>query len=285
MSEVITEALLEMHFHRALVERFTQQYGARFLKLLKPSPKQEAWVGFDQGWVRTSVTTSQLFSDLRDAIQNQANTANNFYFGFFLQFKLVEKMVRSSRLKPVHYATPYFRSELSLYPNPTTGISQHETLLRLNAVAGASVSYACGMLFDIADIWEAPNVSRLRCVDISTAPAGWATNQRHFLAFQIETDPSPFWCSEPVMGKSMSFDEWAFGHDHISPKKMTGNEIHNLIMTTLDEIRRMNKKRIEAMEADYRREKKDSLTKLLPSSFTIVKFELRQPKRNAPDRR
>ncbi len=272
MSEIITEALLEMHFHRAIVERFSQQYGARVLKLLKPSPKQEAWVGFDQGWVRTSVTTDQLFAELQTTIQNQATSTSNFYFGFFLQFKLVERMVRSSRLKPAQYATPYFRSELSLYPNPTTGISQHETLLRLNAVAGASVSYACGMLFDIADIWEEPNLNMLRCVDISTSPAGWATNQRHFLAFQTEADQSPFWCSEPIMGKSISFDEWAFGHDHMSPKKMTGRELHHLIIATLDEMREINKKQIEAMEADYRRKEKDSFTQLLPSSFTIVEF-------------
>lgn len=273
MSEIITEALLEMHFHRALVERFRQQYGAAFLRLLKPSPKQEAWVGFDQGWVRTSVTTGQLFADLQAAIQSQATNVSNFYFGFFLQFKIVERMVRNSKLKPGHYITPYFRSELSLNPNSTTGISQHETLLRLNTVVGASVSYACGMLFDIADIWEAPRVDKLRCVDISTSPAGWATNQRHFISFQTETDPSPLWCSEPIEGKSMSFDEWAFGDYHISPKKMTGKEILNLIMATLEEIRRINKKRIEAMETDYRREQKDSFTKLLPSSFTIIEFD------------
>lgn len=261
-----------MHFHRAIVERFRQQYGANFLKLLKPSPKQEAWVGFDQGWVRTSMTTSQLFTELQTAIRNQATTVNNFYFGFFLQFKVVERMVRGSRLKPTHYNTPYFRSELSLYANQTTGISQHETLLRLNAVAGASVSYACGMLFDIADIWEAPSVDKLRCVDISTSPSGWATNQRHFLAFQTETDPSPFWCSDPVAGRSLPFDEWAFKQDNLSPKKMTGTELHKLITVALDTIRQISRKRILALEADYQRQDKDSITRLLPSSFTILEF-------------
>jgi len=272
MSEIITEALLEMHFHRAIVEHFRKHYGANFLKILKPSPQKEAWVGFDQGWVRTSVTTSQLFTELQSAIQNQATIVKNFYLGFFLQFKVVERMVRSSKLKPTHYTTPYFRSELSLYPNSTTGISQHETLLRLNAVAGASVSYACGMLFDIADIWEEPSVDKLRCVDISTSPAGWATNQRHFLSFQDETDPAPFWCSEPVKGSSISFNEWAFEQDDMSPKKMTGEEVRNLITVTLDTMRQINKKRIQAIEFDYQKREKDSITMLLPSSFTIIKF-------------
>lgn len=273
MGEVITEALLEMHFHRAIVERFKSQYGTNFLKLLKPSPKQEAWVGFDQGWVRTSVSTRELFEELKGAVQNNANNADNFFFGFFLQFKAVERMSRTSRLKPAHYSTPYFRSELSLFPNPTTGISQHETLIRLSAIAGASVAYACGMLFDIADIWEPPSVDKLRCVDISTAPPGWATNQRHFIAFQTESDPAPLWCSEPVKGRSQSFDEWAFGEGVASPQKGTGKDILNLIERTMDVMRSLNKRRIDAFEADSRKRDKDTITSLLPSSFTLIEFK------------
>lgn len=45
----INESLLEMHYHRAIVECFTQIYGARYLRLFKPSSRLEAWVGFDQG--------------------------------------------------------------------------------------------------------------------------------------------------------------------------------------------------------------------------------------------
>jgi hypothetical protein len=272
MSDVVTEALLEMHFHQAIVDRFRRQYGANFLKLLKPSPKQEAWVGFDQGWVRTSLSTSQLFSELQSAILNQATTANNFCFGFFLQFKIVKRMVRTSKLKPAQYTTPYFRSELSVDPNPTTGISQHETLLRLNALAGATVSYACGMLFDIADIWQAPSVDKLRCVDITTSPTGWATNQRHFLAFQTETDPSPFWCSDPAEGKSVSFDEWAFRQDNSSPKKMTGNQLHHFVTMVHDAIRDIGGSRIRALEADCWQRGIDPIPKLMPSSFTIMEF-------------
>src|SRR5437870_3103260 len=39
----ITEALLEMHFHRAILAAFEGVFGARFLRLLKPSPQREAW--------------------------------------------------------------------------------------------------------------------------------------------------------------------------------------------------------------------------------------------------
>lgn len=47
----VVEALLEMHYHPAIVQMFAQTFGARFLRLFKPSTRTEAWVGFDQGWV------------------------------------------------------------------------------------------------------------------------------------------------------------------------------------------------------------------------------------------
>jgi len=37
MSEEVTEALLELHYHRAIVDTFTDVLGARFLRMLKPS--------------------------------------------------------------------------------------------------------------------------------------------------------------------------------------------------------------------------------------------------------
>jgi len=258
-----------MHFHRALVERFRQQYGANFLKLLKPSSQREAWIGFDQGWVRTSLTTSELFSELKTAIQNQPVKTSSFFFGYFLQFKVVERLVRGSKHKPATYNTPYFRAELSLDPNRTTGISQHETLLRLNSIAGTSVSYACAMIFNTEDIWEEPNLDKLRLVNISASPPGWATKQQHFLTFQTETDPHPLWCSDPVEGQSFSFDEWAFENNKLSPKKMTGNELHKLILASLEKI---TEKRIMSIEDGYLKQGEDPVTQLLPPCFTILEF-------------
>ena len=43
MSEEVTEALLELHYHRANVDTFTDVLGARFLRMLKPSTRQEVW--------------------------------------------------------------------------------------------------------------------------------------------------------------------------------------------------------------------------------------------------
>lgn len=235
MSEIITETLLEMHFHQALVENFANLYGAKFLRLLKPSTQQEVWVGFDQGWVNTSLTTEQLFNELRQTIQGQSSSVNNFYLGYFLQFKSVKRVTRQSKLMPANYNTPYFRSELSLTPNENTKLSQHETLLRLTAVNNANVYYACAMLFDLDEIYEQPNLDRLRLVDVTTSPTGWATNQRYFITFQIENDTNPLWCSDPVQGKSYSIREW-LSRDLLSPIRLTGRELSALIQNATTAI-------------------------------------------------
>lgn len=81
----INESLLEMHYHRAFVEYFTQLFGARYLRLLKPSTNRETWVGFDQGWVRTSVSNKQLFTDLKTAIQNNHTQELIFTIMYFMR--------------------------------------------------------------------------------------------------------------------------------------------------------------------------------------------------------
>jgi hypothetical protein len=272
MSEIVTEALLEMHFHSALVNHFKTKYGGKFLRLLKPSPQQEAWVGFDQGYARTSLTTRELFSELRGAIQNSSTKVKKFYFGFFMQFKCVDRIVRRSRLMPPHYDPPYYRSPLSLYPNKSTDLSQHETLLRLNGVLGATVQYACAMLFDPEDIWDKPDLNKLRLVDISTAPPGWATNQQHFITFQTENDPSPFWCSEPVQGRSISFYNWAEPQaENIRP---IGSEE---ILHYIEKSYRISIGKDVDQILTFDPHQTDQYTKLIPQSLTIIEYEKIQP--------
>jgi hypothetical protein len=265
MTEIITEALLEMHFHAALVQYFQSIYGSNFLKLLKPSPQQEAWVGFDQSWASTSLTTRQLFEELRTAIQEKRRNISNFYFGYFLQFKAVEKKVRRSRLMPAQYNTPYFRSQLSLQPNRSTGLSQHETLLRLNNIFGSIVRYACAMLFDPADIWQQPDINKLRLIDISTAPSGWATNQPHFITFQTENDQSPNWFSEAVEGKSIGFADWASPDmDFIHP--IDAEALIELLQTTYKELKGLGEaEQLSVFEySDF--------INVMPDALTILEF-------------
>ncbi len=177
MAEIITETLLEMHFHKAIVDYFKNMYGVNFLKLLKPSTQQEAWVGFDQAWAFTSVTTSELFAELKQSVLKKNDSVKSLYFGYFLQFKPVQQINRQSKNMPSTYDTPYFRSELSLKPNKTTGLSQHETLLRVLNIKNAAVAYACAMLFSLEEIYNEPNLDDIQCVDITTSPKGWATKK------------------------------------------------------------------------------------------------------------
>lgn len=268
MSDIITEALLEMHFHKALVDYFRQFFGKNFLRLLKPSSQQEAWVGFDQGWVHISVTTQELFQELQQAIQRDSASVGNLYLGFFLQFKRVQKMTRQTRRTPPGYSTPYLRVELSLGPNIRTGLSQHETLLRLRDIHNATVAYTCPMLLELNEIYEDPDLGRLRCVDILSSPSGWATNTKHFITFQNESDPNPLWCSEPVPGRALEFREWASPESKVGPPKLSAEEVLSLIRDAVAEMKKLTGDRLSPslFHDPY------DPTKLLPESFTLMEF-------------
>jgi len=261
--DIIYEALLEMHFHSAIISHFSNLYGANFLKLLKPSPQQEAWVGFDQGWVNTSVTTSQLFNDLQTAIQSGSTSVNKLYIGYFMQFKVVRKFKRRSRFTPNSFTSPYFRAELDLAANKTTGISQHETLMRLSNIPGAAVCYACGMLFDLADLYIPPDLGKLRCVTVPP-PINLGDDDRHFIAFRNETDANPKWCSEPVDGQSLSFDEWASPNSRYGPQALPPQAILDLIKAAAHTVSENQK---------TRQRDADPITSSLPESFTLIELE------------
>jgi hypothetical protein len=196
---MITEALLEMHYHRLLVEAFESTFGARFLRLLKPSQRKEAWLGFDQGWIRTELPDKELVQQLKDAIAGDAQPP--FYLAYFLQFKVVDVVTRRTRLSPPGFVAPYYRSELSLEPNQSSGMSQHEALLRLSQLPRASVNYACPVLPDVDAIYDPPDPATLHFVDVTTAPSGWVTTDRHFIAFRDASGRDVQWCSNPHPGQ------------------------------------------------------------------------------------
>lgn len=142
---LITETLLEMHYHRALVPLFEEKFGKRWLRLLKPSPNEEVFRGFDQGWVRAKVTTgdfldeleadappevarralAKLADDLKDGIQSGATEVGTLLFGYFLQFKPVSVMKnrKGDAKKIAGLGTPFYRVELSLEPRALIAIS------------------------------------------------------------------------------------------------------------------------------------------------------------------
>lgn len=257
-SSEVDESLLEMYFFPAIVEHFRLRYGAKFLRLLKPSRQTEAWLGFDQAWTFSTVSRSDFEASLKDAIASNKTSVPGFFIGFFLQFKVVEELVNESQYKPKKFSTPYFRSELDLKPNKTTSISQHQTLIRLQKIANAHVSYACPMFFDPDEVYAPPSLTDLRCVPLTTAPSGWSKDERHFLCFRTPNDPKPVWCSEPVDAVSLSFAEWASPDSRHDPKPMSSQEIIELV-----EAARFGR------DGSKRSEKKG----LLPESLTIIEFE------------
>ncbi len=270
MSEVVNEALLEMYFLQALIEDYSKKYGVKFLKLLKPSPQNETWVGFDQGWVHTSLSMSELYEELKENIRSVSIVSKHLFLGFFLQFKIVDRIKKSSSLMPSGYRTPYYRSELSLKPNERTGLSQHETLLILSRIKNANVFYACGMLFEINQIYSKPDIADLRMVPINTAPVGWNTNERHFITFQAPNDPGPWWCSKPSEGVSYSVDQWFSKDIGIGPKPMNAEEIRALIIEAAATLENqyVQKENLGQMDL-FSQEKEGSL----PESFTLIEFQ------------
>jgi hypothetical protein len=285
MAREISEALMEMHFHHVIVEHFQITFGAHFLSLFKPSPRREVWVGFDQGWTRSEFSQEQLFGRLAHAVQTGVNVLDKFYIGFFLQFKNVERMRRLTGRLPAHYKAPYLRSKLSLRPNALTRFSQHETLLRLSKIANTSVAYACPMFFDAADVYEKADLQRLRCVPLDTAPAGWATNQTHFITFENPSDQVPFWCSRPKEGKALSFAEWASPRRDGGPEKITGHQAIELIEQSAFELASPEEKEWTLLQIsrETRRERPTLLTgmdkqfhqerdNVMPESFTLMEF-------------
>jgi hypothetical protein len=251
-----------MHYHPALVQLFASTFGARFLRLFKPSTRLEAWLGFDQGWVCTEMSEAAFLQELRESITS-SEAAPSFFVAYFLQFKTVQRMTRRSRSCPSTFDTPYFRSELSLEPNPTTGLSQHETLLRLSTLARADVNYACAMMLTPDDVYEPPDLDRLRIVPASSSPSGWATNERHYVCFQTEADDHPIWMSEPHEGHAMSASGWV-RRDGLQ-RKLRPRELQEFLANAQRALTGNFSKRVEGLE-HYPR-------KPLPQCLTILEFE------------
>ena len=113
------------------------------------------------------------------------------------------------------------------------------------------------MLFNIDDIYQTPDLNKLRFIPISSAPPGWNTNENHFIMFQTINDPNPYWRSEPIKGISYSIKEWSSSESH-GPVKLSPNQLEKMIS---DVTLLLYNKQI-------------SLTKkILPESMTIMEFE------------
>lgn len=210
----LPEALLEMYFFRPLFDLFEETFGRKVLRVLKPTQRREARLGFDSAWIQPTKPGDSLESirrDLDNFIHNKSQTRASLFVGYFLQFKVVESMVRRSRTMSKRVRAPYLRSRLSLEPNQGTGISQHETLRRLSLHPNTDVSYACPMLLSEDDLYRKPELDDLRIVSVGTAPlySSWY-GMPHFIVFQNPA-AQPLWCSDPVDGIARNPHEWVAG--------------------------------------------------------------------------
>jgi len=217
----LPEALLEMHYHHALRAAYRERLGTENFRIFKPSAREEAWYGFDQGFFRSQTEVPAAMDSLRHALHFSDRLDNFELRAFFLQFKVVQHLKRRSYLAPEGWQAPYYRTSLSLEPNEKTGLSQHETLRRVAQIQGAEVSYVCPMVFDYDDIIKEPDLADLRFVDARSAPDDWLQDEKHFLCFQTPCS-EPVWASKPVPAKSKSFGD-LFDNLHVfSLEKMEG---------------------------------------------------------------
>lgn len=207
-----TESLLEMYFHRPLVELFEAHYGRHVLRLIKPSQRQERFLGFDQAWtLRTTQTNDEFMHDIAAKVRlARAGKYTGRFVGYFLQFKSGQIVQRRSRYTPSHMAGGAARFEL--YTQPTGDHqwpwSQHETLARLQSALGSrgEVSYACPMLFGDVDVFLQPSLDDLHIVPLASAPL-LGESERHFIYFDHRAR-DPWWCSEAVRASKLRPSEW-----------------------------------------------------------------------------
>jgi hypothetical protein len=209
----INETVLEMHFHHALMDLFRSTLGvgpSGKISFYKYSPQKECFVGFDQAWVMTDVSDDQLFKDLKEAAKSNSYKLDAKYIGYFLQYKVVKRMVRHSRKNPPPVkSAQYGRVAISNQANVNSGKSQHELLFNLCKNKGALTYYACPSIFDKAELYrEKADLDKLALVDISSCPDEFKDNKKHYIYFDLPS-MDPTWCSEPVRGNSIDANEMA----------------------------------------------------------------------------
>lgn len=208
----INETVLEMHFHKELLDIFrnTLGLGKGAINFYKYSTQRECFVGFDQAYIQTDLSDEELFQKLKNSAMNNGYRLPNPIVGYFLQYKVVKQMQKHVRHTPLSIRNiPHQRVALDTTKNITTGFSQHELLYNLKRNQGAFVYYACPMIFDRVELYnQKPDLNRLRLVDFSSCPSDYSDNEKHFIYFN-DINSNPVWCSEPTEGKAIIPSEFA----------------------------------------------------------------------------
>jgi hypothetical protein len=209
----ITETVLEMHYHRPLMDLFRQTYGlgsSGKINFYKYSPQREVFLGFDQAFAMTELTDYQFFEQMKSSAMNNGYKLSSRFIAYFLQFKVVSELQNLQKKTPPQIISrPHYRASLDTNKNDNTGFSQHELLYNLNKNDGAMVYYACPMIFDKSELYEV-NISLdpLQLVDINSCPSDFTDNSKHYIYFD-QKQSQPIWCSDPIEGKALTPKQFA----------------------------------------------------------------------------
>ena len=205
---MITETVLEMHYHKPIMDLFRSALGlgtSGKINFYKYSPQKECFVGFDQAYAVSDLSIDGFFSMLKESATSNSYKLPDKFVGYFLQFKVVKVMQTRRKYTPSNIRRiPHYRVKLDTTKNINTGLSQHELLYNLNSNPGAMVYYACPMLFDRSDLYAINvDLNSLKLADLDTCPSPYNDNDNHFIYYN-DVDSEPIWCSDPVQGKGIS---------------------------------------------------------------------------------
>jgi len=259
----INETVLEMHFHNPIFSLFRDTFGLGngSFNFYKYSPQKECFVGFDQALVKTELSEDALFNKLKNSAENDGYNLSNFFFGYFLQYKVVKTLQKRMRHTPAQVTSrPHYRVSLDTQKNVKTGFSQHELLYNLNRNNCALVYYACPMLFDRTELYkEEPDLNLLRLADVNDCPSIYDDNETHYIYFD-DTDSEPIWCSEPTEGKAYT------------PKEVANYIKQKIAMSDFMESQLYLLDALKGVSENVITKKQEKILNLVAESMTIILF-------------
>lgn len=262
MHFVSSEALLEMYFLSATLKELGAIYGPKSLRLIKPSPQDEKWIGIDQAWVASDYSDKDFINHLKKTVSSGIPTA--FYFAVFRQYKRVEKLTKISKHTPDGWSTPYYRCDLYTEPGheregmrvratpktvgnkpkiPAPEYSQHEALIRLSSLNNADVHYACPMIFSPIDVWKEPDMNDVRLVPVRpNQPTYRGDGKLHHLCFRSPSDTSPeFHSDEGISADCLTFQTWQSRLQQRKELKLSPFELLTLLVASDDLLSNRNR--------------------------------------------
>lgn len=270
----INETVLEMHYHRPLMDLFRDTFGlgpSGQMNFYKYSPQKECFVGFDQAYVMTDLNVDDFFDILRRNAMSNNYRLREIFVGYFLQFKVVKPMQKSTRYTPPQVVNrPYYRADLDTKKNVYTGLSQHELLFNLSRNQGAMVYYACPMLFEHSELYEVEvDLKKLRLADLQSCPESYSDNDNHYIFFNDVNDV-PIWRSDPIIGEAIS--PLAFAH--LLQKRVMALQPVESIKALLDILTNVEAVGLSEQALYFEGKQRRNILDLTYDSLTIMRIQL-----------